>query len=293
MGVKYAWNVLRRTFSLWSDHEAPRVGAALAFYAMLSLAPLIIFALAIMSFVVGHSNAQNQLLEQVQSMVGAQGTEAVKATIEHGQKPAADRLASIIGVVTLLFGASGVFVELRSALDKMWSVKANAGGIWGTIKDRVFSFGVLLGIGFLLLVGLIVSVALAAMARYFDGSWSLPHHAINAINVGISIGGAAVLFALIFRFVPATRIPWRGAWIGAIVTAILFTAGKFLIGLYLTKTAVGSAYGAAGSLVVMIVWIYYSAMIFLLGAEFTCVISSPGGGSESRIAPSGPAQRAA
>ncbi len=225
----------------------------------------------------GHSTAQNQILGQVQGMIGPQGAEAVKQMIEHGQKASSGAVASILGVLTLLFGASGVFGELRESLNKMWDVEPeNAGGVWGTIKQRFFSFGMVLAVGFLLLVSLLISAALAALGKFFGGLLPMPGFVLNAIDFTISLGAIAVLFALIFRYVPATRAAWRSVWIGAVVTALFFTIGKFLIGIYLGKAAVGSAYGAAGSLVVVIVWVYYSAMIFLFGAEFTHVLDSGG-----------------
>ncbi len=267
--------MLTRTSAEWNRHEAPRLGAALAFYSILSLAPLVVLALAIVSLIFGNSTAQTQLLDQVRGMIGEQGSQAVKDMIEHGQKPASSAIASIVGGITLLFGASGVFGELRSALNRMWDVQPESeGGFWSTIKQRVFSFTLVLAVGFLLLVSLLLSVALAALSKFFAAVLPLPGFVLNTINLAVSLAGVAVLFALMFRFVPATKIAWRSIWIGATVTAVLFTMGKFLIGLYLGKAAVGSAYGAAGSLVVVIVWVYYSAMIFLFGAEFTQVLDS-------------------
>jgi membrane protein len=186
-------------------------------------------------------------------------------------------------MITLLFGASGVFGELRSALNKMWDVKPESeGGVWRTIKQHFFSFGMVLAVGFLLLVSLVISAALAALGKFFDGFLPLPEFALSAINFVVSLVGTAVLFALIFRYVPETKIAWKDVWIGATVTALLFTIGEFLVGLYLGKAAVGSAYGAAGSLVVVIVWVYYSAMIFLFGAEFTHGLDSGGHGQNTQ-----------
>ena len=277
MNYKTIWFMLSQTFSAWNEHEAPRLGAALAFYTILSLAPLVVLMIAIAAFVFGHSTAQSQLLGQIESMVGPQGSEVVKGMIEQAQKPASGAFASIIGVITLLFGASGVFGELRSALNKMWDVKPKStSGVWGTIKQRFFSFGMVLAVGFLLLVSLVVSAALAAFGKFFGGFLPMPEFVLSAINFVISLAGTAVLFALIFRHVPETKTAWKDLRIGATVAALLFTIGKFFIGLYLGKAAVGSAYGAAGSLVVVIVWVHYSAMIFLFGAEFTHVLDSSG-----------------
>jgi membrane protein len=271
--MTYLWSLLRQTFADWNEHDAPSLGAALAFYSVLSLAPLVILAIAIAAFIFGHSAAQIQLLDQVESMIGRQGAEAVKGLIEHAREPASGAFASIVGVATLLFGASGVFGELRSALNRMWEVKAQTkGGIWTAIKQRFFSFGMVLAVGFLLLVSLVISAGLAAFGKFFAGLMLIPWFVLGATSFVVSLAGVAVLFALIFRYVPETKIPWREAWIGAMVTASLFTIGKILIGLYLGKAAIGSAYGAAGSLVVVIVWVYYSAMIFFFGAEFTHVL---------------------
>lgn len=274
MYYRTIWSMVRATFDDWNAHEAPRLGAALAFYTLLSLAPLVILATAIAALIFGHSTAQSQLLAQVESMMGHQGSEAVKGMIERAHEPASGSAASIIGVITLLFGASGVFGKLRSALNKMWDVTAPSGdGVWDTIKQRFFSFGMVLAVGFLLLVSLVISAGLAAISKFFGALLPVPSFVLNAINVLVSLVGIAVLFALIFRYVPETKIPWREIWIGATVTALLFTLGKLLIGLYLGTAAVGSAYGAAGSLVVVIVWVYYSAMIFFFGAEFTHVLT--------------------
>jgi len=277
MNYRSISSLLRKTFAAWNDHEAPRLGAALAFYTILSLAPLVILVVAIVALVVGRTTAQNQLLGQVQGLIGQQGADAVNAMIQHGNKPGAGAIASIIGVITLFFGASGVFGELRSALNKMWDVRPDTeGGIWNTIRQKVFSFGLVLSVGFLLLVSLIVSAALAALGKFFGGLLPLPGLFLNAVNLVISLGGITILFALIFRYVPSAKMAGKHAWIGAFATAVLFTVGKFGIGLYLGKAAVGSPYGAAGSLVVVIVWVYYSAMIFFFGAEFTHVLDCGG-----------------
>ncbi|MDP9170708.1 MAG: YihY/virulence factor BrkB family protein [Acidobacteriota bacterium] len=264
------------TFTRWNEHEAPRLGAALAFYTILSLAPLVIIVTALVALAFGHTTAQDAVISQVKSMVGEEGGAAVQTMIEHAQKPATGVVASLVGVITLLFGASGVFGELRAALDKIWEVKdPNASGLWGLIRERVFSFGMVLGIGFLLLVSLFVSAALATAGKFFGGILPLPEFALSAINFLVSLAGIAVCFALIFKYVPQARVEWKDVRLGAFVTALLFTIGKSLIGLYLGKAAVGSAYGAAGSVVVVIVWVYYSAMIFFFGAEFTHSLARP------------------
>jgi membrane protein len=277
MNYNSMWPTLRQSFSEWNDHEAPRLGAALAFYTLLSMAPLVILVIAIVALIFGPSTAQNQMLGEVGSMVGREGANAVKAMLEHAQKPATGTFASLFGVITLVYGASGVFGELRSALNKMWDVKSkDQEGIWGALKQHFFSFGMVFAVGFLLLVSLVISAALATIGKFLGGMLPLPEFVLSAVNVIVSLGGTAILFALIFRYVPETKIGWRPIWIGATVTSLLFTIGKFFIGLYLGKAGVGSAYGAAGSLVVIIVWVYYSAMIFFFGAEFTHVLAASG-----------------
>jgi membrane protein len=227
--------------------------------------------IAIAGLIVGHSAAQGQLLAQVDGLIGRQGSEAVRGMIEHAQKPSSGAFASIAGVITLLFGASGVFGELRSAFNLIWDVKP-AGGTGSGDLETLLSLGMVLAVDFS--AGLpVVSTTLAALGKFFGGVLPMPEFVLNGINILVSLTGTSVLFALIFRYVPETRTPWSRIRAGAIATALLFTIGKSLIGLYLGKAAVGSAYGAAGSLVVVIVWVYYSAMIFLFGAEFTHVLA--------------------
>jgi membrane protein len=269
--LRDVWVTLKQTFWAWNDHEAPRLGAALSFYTMLSLAPLVILVIAIASLVFGHSAAQNDIIREVQGIMGTEGAKAVETVIEHGQEPTSV-LASVIGVIILLVGASGAFSELQSALNKIWDVQPNNGsGVASLIKARLFSFGMVLAVSFLLLVSLVVTAGLAVVGKFFGEILPMPELLMHAINFLISFVGISALFALIFKYVPEAKIEWKDVWEGAIATALLFTIGKSLIGLYLGKAAVGSAYGAAGSLIVVIVWVYYSAMIFFFGAEFAHV----------------------
>jgi membrane protein len=269
--LRDVWVTLKQTFWAWNDHEAPRLGAALSFYTMLSLAPLVILVIAIASLVFGHSAAQNDIIREVQGIMGTEGAKAVETVIEHGQKPTSV-LASVIGVIILLVGASGAFSELQSALNKIWDVQPNNGSaVASLIKARLFSFGMVLAVSFLLLVSLVVTAGLAVVGKFFGEILPMPELLMHAINFLISFVGISALFALIFKYVPEAKIEWKDVWEGAIATALLFTIGKSLIGLYLGKAAIGSAYGAAGSLIVVIVWVYYSAMIFFFGAEFAHV----------------------
>ncbi len=269
--------VLKTAFASWNRHEAPRLGAALAFYTILSMSPLVILLVAITGLVLSHSTVEANILSEVRHMVGPQGAKAVAVMLANTQRPAAGILGAVIGVLSLLFGASGVFGELRSALNKIWEVEPReASGIWLIVRERVFSFGMVLSIGFLLMVSLVLSTVLAAISKFFSGLLPVPTFILSTVNFLFSFGGIAILFGLIFRFVPAVRTPWRDLWPGSLVTALLFEIGKALIGIYLGKASVGSAYGAAGSVIVLIVWIYYSAQVFFLGAEFTCSYSRRG-----------------
>jgi len=263
---------LRQTTVSWLDHEGPRLAASLSFYSLLSLAPLVILTIAFASLTFGRSEAEAVLLDEVRNLMGGAGASAVEMVMEHGKEPHASGVASVIGIIILLVGASSVFGELQSALNKIWNVEPPEDtGLMSLIESRLVSFALVLGFGFLLLVSLVFSAGLAAFGRFFSAHLSLPTALLLATNGLVSFAGIFVLIALIFRYVPDVRLRWRDLWQGALSTALLFTIGKALLGLYLGKTAVASAYGAAGSLIVVILWVYYSAMIFYFGAEFTRV----------------------
>jgi membrane protein len=270
MSAKTLLQILRTTFANWNRHEAPRLGAALAFYTILSLSPLVIIVVALGGLIFSRSTAQAHILSQVQGMIGPDGGRAVESMLANAQRPAAGILGTIVGLLSLLFGASGVFTELRSALNLIWEVTPEkTSGVVGLLRERFFSFGMVLSIGFLLLVSLVVSTVLAAIGKFFGGLLPVPSPVVALLNFFLSYLGVAVLFGLIFRLVPEAKVRWRNVWLGALVTALFFSVGKTLIGLYLGKSSVGSAYGAAGSVIVVIVWVYYSAQIFFFGAEFT------------------------
>jgi membrane protein len=286
MSTKDLLSILKTTFAAWNKHEAPRLGAALAFYTILSLSPLVILVVALAGLIFSRSTAQAHILSQVQGMIGSEGGKAVESMLASTQKPAAGILGTTIGLLSLLFGASGVFAELRSALNLIWEVKTEeTSGVLGLLRERFFSFGMVLSIGFLLLVSLVVSTVLAAVGKFFGAFLPIPSPVLAVFNFLVSYIGVAVLFGLIFRFVPEAKVRWQNVWLGALATAMFFTIGKTLIGLYLGKASIGSTYGAAGSVIVVIVWVYYSAQIFFFGAEFTHAYTEhrmPGalGGSE-------------
>lgn len=269
------WTLLKEAFEKWSADKAPRLGAALSYYTVFSLVPLLVLTISIAGLVFGTEAAQQAIMTQIESLVGPQSAAAIKQMLEIAQQPSSGALASAIAVVTLLLGASGVFAQLQDALNTVWGVEPKAGrGLWGTIKDRLFSLMAVLGTGFLLLVSLVLSAALAAFGKMFQGR--LPGHEglLHLADLAISFGVITLLFAMMFKLLPDAKIAWRDVWIGAGLTSVLFTVGKFAIGMYLGKADVGSAYGAAGSLVILLVWVYYSSQILLYGAEFTSVYAN-------------------
>jgi membrane protein len=266
---------LKTAFAEWNRRDASRMGASLAFYSLLSMAPLVVIVVGVCALIFGTERAQAQLLDQFRQMMGNDAAHTVEGLLKSAQKPAAGIVANAVGLAMLLLGASAVLVELRTALNELWGVRTadSPGGLIVMVKERFLSFGMVLGIGFLLLVSLLISAALNVIGSYFS-NFGIPATVLEALNFLISLSVISGLFGLIFRFVPDIRLPWPCVLRGAAVTGILFTLGKTAIGIYLGKASVGSAYGAAGSLVVLIVWIYYSAQIFYYGAIFTHLIAT-------------------
>ena len=248
------------------------MGAALSYYTVFSLAPLLIIVIGIAGLVFGEEAARGAIVEQLQGLIGDEGARAINELIENAGKTGTGVVATIIGVVTLLFGASGVFVELQDDLDRIWKAPPRVGaGIINFIRARLLTFGMVLAIAFLLLVTLVVHAALAALGKYWGGILEGMEWLLHLVNFLMSFGVVTVLFAMIYKILPNLKIEWDDVWMGAIATAFLFTLGKLLIGLYLGKSAVASSYGAAGAVVILLIWMYYSAQTFLLGAEFTDV----------------------
>jgi membrane protein len=264
--------LIAATFSQWMNINAPRLGAALAFYTMLSLAPLLVTCVGIAGLVFGHAAAEGKVLAQLKDLVGNQGGQAIQAALLHASNTSSGIAATTVGLFLLLFGASGVFGELRDSLNLVWGVNSQS-GLKNILRYRFFSFAMVLGIGFLLMVSLVFGALIAAAGKYLSGFMPAPEAVLHLLNFGFSFLSVTILFALMYKLVPDAKIEWQDVWIGAAVTSVLFTVGKFLIGLYLGKASVGSAYGASGSLVVFLVWVYYSAQIFFLGAEFTHAFS--------------------
>jgi membrane protein len=266
----FVWALFKDSCSNWNDIDAPRLGAALAYYTILSLAPLLVLVVSLGGMIFGRRAAEGQLVWQFQDTIGTQGAQAVQAVLQSAHKPGASLLATIAGTLLLLFIASSVCAELRDSLNDVWGVHVESvGGIGAMLRYRFHAFALVVGIGFLLFVSLVVSALLAAAGKFVNGMLPAPAALLQILDIGLSLVVITILFALIYKVVPDVPIAWRDVWIGAGVTSILFTIGKVLIGLYLGKASVVSAYGAAGSLVALLVWVYYSAQIFLFGAGLT------------------------
>ena len=277
-------SLFKQTASEWMEDDAPSLGAALAYYTVFSLAPLMTIAIAIAGFFLGAEAAQGQIFDELRGLLGADRGKAVEEMVQSANaQPTAGVVATIISVIMLLFGASGVFGQLQASLNAIWGVKAKPGrGVLGLIKDRLLSFGFTLVVGFLLLVSLLLTAGMALMADWIGGLMPGSEALAYILNIVLSLSMITLLFATIFKFLPDAKIAWHDVWIGAFLTALLFTIGKFALGIYLGKSGVASSYGAAGSLIVLLLWVYYSSQILFFGAEFTQVYANRFG---SRVAP--------
>jgi membrane protein len=265
------WTVLRRAFAGWWDDNVPHLGAALSYYTLFSLAPILIVAIAIAGLAFGAEAVRGEIVGQIEGLVGHEGALAVQAMLEGAAKPSSSIPATIIGVITFFLGATGAFLELQTALNAIWRVKPKASPnfLRALAIDRMVSFGLVVAVGFLLLTSLLVSAGLAALDKYMGQAFPGVAIVWQALNVLVSLGVISVMFAMIYKLLPDVDLAWSDVWVGGLVTAGMFTLGKFLIGLYLGTSSLASSYGAAGSVIVLLVWVYYSAQVVLLGAEFT------------------------
>jgi membrane protein len=273
------WNIVRRTFKEWSTDKASRLAAALSYYTAVAIAPLIVLLVMAIGWFFGQDSAQLQLVSQSRGVVGPQGAEVVEAVVESADQPNLAGIAGILSLLTLIWGASNVFVELQDSLNTIWGVelKPRKRGIMVFIRERLLSFGMILVIGFLLLVSLVLGAIISALGGFLGEL--LPGMAFmwQVVDFVLSFVVTVILFALIYKVLPDAKFAWADVWMGATVTALLFTIGKWLLGLYLGNQTLSSAYGAAGSLVVLLIWLYYSAQIFFFGAEFTQVYARRAG----------------
>lgn len=273
MNPRALFELCKQSVASWRADYAPSMGAALAYYTVFSVAPLILIVISVVGLVFGRDEARGEISAQLSGLMGDDGARAVQSMLEALNKPAQGIFATLVGIVLLLVGATTVFGELQDALDRIWRAPARneGGGIFGLMRARLLSFSMIMGIGFLLMVSLVASAALAALGEWWApifGGWATLAQGVNFVFSFLMV---TVVFAMIYKIMPRVSVQWRDVWVGATVTAVLFTIGKHLIGLYIGKTSLASGYGAAGSLVVVLVWVYYSAQIFLLGVEFTWV----------------------
>ena len=267
-----AWLLLKEACGAWVADNVPRLGAALAFYAIFSLAPVLIVLTAIIDVVFGRQAGEGEISRQIQAWVGQGGATVIETVIQSANRPALGTIAGAIGMGTLFLGVSGAFVELQDALNRIWKIGPRPGSfLFRAMKKRLLSFGLVLSTGFLLLVSLALSTTLAAAGKVVGDRLPAPAFLFEFMNTLLSFGAITLMLAMIFKVLPDTNIAWSDVWIGALVTSLLFTIGKTLIGMYLGRSTMASAYGAAASFVIILVWVYYSAQILLWGAEFTHV----------------------
>ncbi|WP_418317188.1 YihY/virulence factor BrkB family protein [Piscinibacter sakaiensis] len=276
----------RAAVKAWVDDRAPSMGAALAYYTLFSLAPLLLIVISIAGIWFGDDAARGEIFGQLQGLVGADGAAAIQSLLESVNKPAGGIAATLFGVVLMLIGATTVFGELQNALDRIWRVPpSRSSGIFNLLRTRLLSFGLILGIGFLMIVSLVVSAVLTAVENWASPQLPGWEMLLAAVNQVLSFALVTVMFAMIYKLMPRARIEWRDVMLGAVTTAVLFSIGKWLISFYIGSSGIGSGFGAAGSLVALLVWIYYSAQIFLLGAEFTWVYAHAHGSRTNEPVP--------
>jgi membrane protein len=270
------WQFAKTVVTQWLEDQPFQLASSLSYYTLFSLAPLLIIAIAVAGLVFGREAAQNQVVETLRGLIGQDSAKAVQDMIENASnKPRTGVISTILGVVALLFGAGGVVGQLQTSINMIWGVTAKSGqGVWGIIRTRFLSFAMVLGIGFLLLVSLAITAFVAGLSQVMGSLLGGAKVIAHVSELVVSFGLVTVLFAMIYKFLPDVQIRWRDVWIGAALTSVLFTIGKFLIGLYLGTSGVTSIFGAAGSLITVLLWVFYSALIFFLGAEFTQVYAT-------------------
>jgi membrane protein len=286
-GIRSWWPLVKRAASAWIDDYAPSMGAALSYYTVFSLAPLLLLVISIAGLVFGEEAARGALFGQLAELMGSSAAKAIESLLVSVSKPASGVVGTVTGIVVLLIGATTVFGELQDALDRIWRapVRSRSSGLWTLLRSRFLSFGMVLGIAFLLMVSLVLSAAVAALGTWWGGAFRGWEWLAQAINLVLGFALTTIVFALIYKLMPRVKVRWHDVWLGAAVTSLLFTVGRFLIGLYIGKSDIASGFGAAGSLIIVFVWVYYSAQIFLMGAEFTWVYANTFGSLRGTAAP--------
>ena len=281
------WSMLKATMVAWIDDYAPSMGAALSYYTVFSLAPLLVIVISVAGLMFGADAVRGAIFAQIDGLMGADAARAIQDLLSSFSKPSTGILGTVLGVVVLLIGATTVFGELQDALDRIWRAPASAktSGLVTLVRTRILSFGMILGIAFLLMVSLVAGAAIAALGKWWGGWFEGLEVLAQIINAVVGFVMTTAVFALIYKLMPRVKVSWGDVWVGATVTALLFTVGRFLISLYIGKTGVASGFGAAGSVAVIFVWVYYSAQVFLVGAEFTWVYAQRFGSRRHRAEP--------
>jgi membrane protein len=270
------WLLVKQAATAWIDDYAPSMGAALSYYTVFSLAPLLLLVISIAGLVFGAEAARGALFGQLAGMMGVTAAGAIQDLLTSVSKPQSGVVGTLVGVALLLIGATTVFGELQDALDRIWRapVRNRSSGLWVLLRSRLLSFGMILGIAFLLMVSLVLSAVVAALGTWWGGAFSGWEWAAQSINLVLGFALTTAVFAMIYKLMPRVKVHWHDVWLGAAVTSVMFNVGRILIGLYIGKSDIASGFGAAGSLIIVFVWIYYSAQIFLMGAEFTWVYAN-------------------
>jgi len=275
VSFKQWWALVKQAGSAWIDDYAPSMGAALSYYTVFSLAPMLLIVIAVAGLVFGQDAARGELFGQIAGLMGPEAAKAIEGVLASVSQPSEGVMATVIGIVVLLVGATSVFGELQDALDRIWRAPArHGGGWWALLRARFLSFGMILGIAFLLMVSLVVGTAVSALGKWWGpifGGWEV---LAQVLTFAFDLVVTTVGFALIYKVMPRVSVQWHDVWIGAVATAVLFALGRVLIGLYIGKSGIATGFGAAGSLVIVFAWVYYSAQIFLMGAEFTWVYAN-------------------
>lgn len=286
--LKQGWQLAKQAVAAWSGDYAPSMGAALAYYTLFSIAPLLLIVISVAGMIFGDEAVRGELTGGLQFLMGEDGAKAIEGLLASVSQPKEGIIATVVGIFVLLLGATTVFGELQNALDRIWRAPArtDASGLWRLLRSRLLSLGMILGIAFLLMVSLVFDAVLQGLGKLW-GTGALEAFA-QGLNLVVGFALTTTIFALIYKLMPRARIEWHDVWVGAAVTAILFTLGKFLISVYIGRSAVASSFGAAGSLVVVMIWVYYSAQIFLLGAEFTWVYAHSQGSRRGEKRPGAP-----
>ena len=265
------WGLIKGAVAAWSDDYAPSMGAALSYYSVFSMAPLLLIVISIAGLAFGDEAARGEVFGQLRGLMGDEPASAVEALLTSLSRPERGATSTVVGGIVLFIGATSVFGELQDALDRIWRAPARdrSGGVWKLVRSRLLSFGMILGVAFLLMVSLVLSAAISALGKWWGSAFAEQELLLQAANLIVGFALTTVVFAMIYKVMPRVDVRWKDVWLGAAVTALLFTIGRFLIGLYIGKSGIASGFGAAGSVAIIFVWVYYSAQIFLLGAEFT------------------------